>query len=66
MFSSQMIKSSASTWNSAFVEVKDLILIYYSYNMVIKMGQKFQPVSGTDALAAKRIEKLNDSEKKSC
>ena len=29
-------------------------------------GQKFRPVSGTDALAAKRIEKLNDSEKKSC
>ena len=29
-------------------------------------GQKFQPVSGTDDLAAKRIEKLNDSEKKSC
>ena len=29
-------------------------------------GQKFQPVSVTDALAANRIEKLNDSEKKSC
>ena len=30
------------------------------------IGQKFQPVSRTDDLAAKRIEKLNDSEKKSC
>ena len=35
----------------------------------MRFGQKFQKVekmSGTDDLAAKRIEKLNDSEKKSC
>ena len=50
----------SSKFESVLGSVKTYIFIYSPY------GQKFQPVSGTDDLAAKRIEKLNDSEKKSC
>ena len=41
----------------------------WSVDATSQMGKNFKKwkkMSGTDDLAAKRIEKLNDSEKKSC
>ena len=43
--------------------------VIYVNIMKIEVGKNFKKwkkMSGTDALATKRIEKLNDSEKKSC